>query len=399
MKHHQVQHSLPMWILIGILVGCVGKPTTPVIILSPTAEILSIEPTKIPTTPFIEPTNIPPTSFIEPTLQSSATLAPKPPTRTPYPSDTPLPTIVFPELTGDYLGQEPPGMEAILFAPGIISTGMNERDITFTPDGKELYYSMQGEGFFVILFLKQENGIWTSPQVAPFSGQYNDIEASIAPDGKRLFFTSDRPRFEGDTSTDFDIWFVERMGDDWGAPQNLGDVINSDADEYYASLTKDGTLYFTASYPGGRGKEDLYRSRLLDGQYQTPENLDKPVNSPEGEYNAFIAPDESYLIFGRSGQTWISFRQQDGTWTRPSSMDMEMSINDVCWSPYVSYDGKYLFISSTARPGMDLAPYPPSYDEIQKSILDPENAILLGKKHFFYEDIYWMSSQVIEIFR
>lgn len=90
-------------------------------------------------------------------------------------------------------------MEAILFAPGIISTGMNERDITFTPDGKELYYSMQGEGFFVILFVKQENGIWISPRVAPFSGRYNDIEASIAPDGKRLFFTSDRPRFEGDT--------------------------------------------------------------------------------------------------------------------------------------------------------------------------------------------------------
>ncbi len=80
-------------------------------------------------------------------------------------------------------------------------------------------------------------------------------------------------------------------------------------------------------------------------------------------------------------------------------MDMELGINDVCWSPYVSYDGKYLFISSTARPGMDLAPYPPSYDEIQKAILDPENAIELGKKHFAYEDIYWMSSQVIDIFR
>jgi len=290
-------------------------------------------------------------------------------------------------------------MEAVLFAPGIISTSMNERDITFTPDGKEMYYSMHGEGFFLILYSKQENGIWTSPRVAPFSGQYNDIEASIAPDGQRLFFTSDRPRAEGDTRIDNNIWFVERLGDGWGEPQCLGEVINSNESEYYPSLTKDGTLYFTGSYPGGNGAEDLYRSRLVDGQYQAPENLGEPINSPEGEYNAFIAPDESYLIFGRNGLTWISFRQPDGTWTNPLNIDIEMGLGDVGWSPYVSYDEKYLFISNIAQPGMDLAPYPPSYDEILKAIPDPENVKKLSIKHFPHENIYWISSQVIEIFR
>jgi len=387
MNPKQGQYRLPIWILIWLLVGCVGKPITPAIVLSPTAEI-----------PLIEPTDIIPTSSIEPAPQPSVTLAAPPPTRTPYPSSTPVPTIVFPELSGDYLGQQPPGMQAIMFAPGIISTGMNERDMTFTPDGKELYYTMHGEGFFVILFMKQENGIWTPPQVAPFSGQYNDIEASVAPDGQRLFFISGRPRFEGDTRND-NIWFVERSGEGWDEPKYLEDLINSDADEYYPSLAKDGTLYFTASYPGGKGAEDLYRSRLVDGQYQAPQNLGEPVNSSEGEYNAFIAPDESYLIFGRAGQTWISFQQPGESWTKPLVIDFDIGLGDVGWSPYVSYDGKYLFISNIARPDLVLAPYPPSYDEILKAIPDPENVKKLNIKHFPHENIYWISSQVIEIFR
>jgi WD40-like Beta Propeller Repeat len=389
MTQKQVRYSLLVSLLIWLtFTGCSSKKTSPTINPSPTTVIPSIEPTYTPLAPSIKPTPPP-----------SATLAPPPPTRTPYPSNTPRPTIVFPVLTGDYLGQEPPGIKAMLFTPGIISTDMNERDITFTPDGKELYYTMHGEGFFVILYMKQENGVWTPPQVAPFSGQFSDLEASITPDGQRIFFTSNRPRFEGDTSTDQDLWFAERSGDGWSVPQNLGDTINSSASEYYPSLTTEGTLYFTASYPGGKGGSDLYRSSLVGGQYQTPENLGDLINSSQDEYNSYIAPDESYMIFGRSGLTWITFRQPDGSWTRPRSMDNEIGLTDVGWSPYVSYDGKYLFISNIAPPGIDLAPYPPSYDEIRKAILDPDNVIKLDKKHFSHENIYWISSQVIENFR
>ena len=45
-----------------------------------------------------------------------------------------------PILTGDYLGQEPPEMEPQLFAPGIVSTGLGERDVAMTPDGKYLFF-------------------------------------------------------------------------------------------------------------------------------------------------------------------------------------------------------------------------------------------------------------------
>ena len=52
----------------------------------------------------------------------------------------------FPELTGEYLGQTPPGDTPQLFAPGIVSTGMYARDIAMTPDGTELYYCVMESG-------------------------------------------------------------------------------------------------------------------------------------------------------------------------------------------------------------------------------------------------------------
>ncbi len=51
-------------------------------------------------------------------------------------------TSVMPELRGPYLGQEPPGFEPRLFAPGVVSTGLATRDIAITPDGNELYFSV-----------------------------------------------------------------------------------------------------------------------------------------------------------------------------------------------------------------------------------------------------------------
>jgi len=59
-----------------------------------------------------------------------------------------------------------------LFAPGIVSTGYDERTAAFTPDGKELYYVLWGAPHGVILCMKEVNGRWTRPEVAPFSGRY-----------------------------------------------------------------------------------------------------------------------------------------------------------------------------------------------------------------------------------
>ena len=101
----------------------------------------------------------------------------------------------FPEITGPYLGQKSPGMTPEIFAPGIICTGFNERDITISPDGKEIYYGFLTGRHITIMQTKLINGRWTEPEVAPFAADDNffHLEPCLSTDGKKMFFLSTRP--------------------------------------------------------------------------------------------------------------------------------------------------------------------------------------------------------------
>src|SRR5919199_5045674 len=130
---------------------------------------------------------------------------------------------------------------AELFAPGTIDTPDYELNAAFTPDGKAVYFTRiepnwpaSSADYWVIAVSHLVNGRWTEPEVAPFSGQYNDADPVVSPDGKRLFFTSNRPLAPGTApKRDYDIWMVERTAGGWGTPTHLGPNVNSDRNEYY----------------------------------------------------------------------------------------------------------------------------------------------------------------------
>ena len=89
------------------------------------------------------------------------------------------PPTAAPPLTGPYLGQEPPGLEPRRFAPGVVSTGLEERDLAVTPDGDELFFtvtSADGAVFAAIVTTRLVDSRWTPPEVAPFSGSWSDFE-------------------------------------------------------------------------------------------------------------------------------------------------------------------------------------------------------------------------------
>ena len=84
---------------------------------------------------------------------------------------SPASTGVIPEWTGDYLGQEPPGDTPRLFAPGVVSTGLLDRDIAMLPDGSEIYFGAAAPGYAVSSILvtrRLPDGRWTTPEVASF---------------------------------------------------------------------------------------------------------------------------------------------------------------------------------------------------------------------------------------
>ncbi len=271
-----------------------------------------------------------------------------------------IPEAAFPVLTGEYLGQTPPGLEPEVFAPGIVSTGAYDRDVAMMPDGKEIYWGVALGRYKVtaIMVSKLVDGQWTKPEVAPFSAdpEIGNFEPCIAPSGDKLYLISDRPLPEGDDKGKQDVWVLDRLGDGWGEPYNLGPPVNSEAAEYFPSVTRDHTIYFTRQEPDRRHM--IYRSRLVDGTYAEAEKLPPEVNSGPQQYNAFVAADESYLIIPTVGREdslgatdyYVSFRNPDDTWTPAVHMGEKVNTPaDSEYSASVSPDGKYLFCMA-ARP-------------------------------------------------
>jgi len=315
------------------------------------------------------------------------------------------PAKAAPAPHGPYLGQPAPDSTPALFAPDFVSTDLCERDMALTPDGREIYFTLQGgpsyqDWFATIVCVREQGGRWTTPRVAPFSGRWNDVEPFVTPDGKRLYFSSNRPLDgAGAAKKDYDVWFVERTPAGWGAPVNLGPPVNTDKDEFYPTLTKDGTLYVTAAYEGSRGREDIWRARPVDGRFAPPENLGDSVNTRSGQYNALIAPDESWLILGRDGDLFISFRRADGSWTAACNMGRTINAPGLTYCPALSPDGKYLFFTAARWPGREYRPTPPGFADLLAGVPDPRHRQMLRIRMFTYEDIYWVSSDVIEKLR
>ena len=307
----------------------------------------------------------------------------------------------FPELRGPYLGQEPPGLEPEIFAPGIVSTGLPTRDVAITPDNTELYFAVTLGDRTMIMETHQQNGVWTEPAVAPFSGRYLDIEPAISPDGQRLFFLSTRPQPGQEERPGWvyqDIWVMDREGDAWGEPSNLGPPVNTDAPEYFPSVTDDGTLYFTRE--GEDRVSATWRSRFVDGAYTEPELLGPEVNCGSNRFNVFIAPDESFAIVPALGREdalggvdyFVVFRSEDDTWSEP--INMGPAINQPQgreWSASLSPDGRYLFFMSSRVYGETSVPL------AAKSIT--ELLRLSTAPGWGSSDIWWVSAEVIEQLR
>lgn len=301
-------------------------------------------------------------------------------------------------LKGPYLGQKTPGTVPELFAPGIVSDGLNNRDVAITPDGKEIYFgtSVGGTEYVTILCSREEKGIWTRPEVVSFATnpKYMFYEPCISSDGNKLFFTSNMPLNDSTSRNDPNIWFVRRNGETWGTPTALDTTVNSIYHEYFPSITQDGTLYFTRG--SASGIYSIYRSAYVNGKYTNAVELPGEVNSGTTRFNAFVARDESYLILSIYGlketiggmDYYIVFRSENDTWGNPINLGEQINTkgNDE-YSPYVSPDGRYFFFMSKRSIQDKLKPDRLSYHFIKKVNTMPQNG---------YSDIYWVDAKILE---
>ncbi len=266
----------------------------------------------------------------------------------------------FPEISGPYLGQHPPGAMPEPLAPGILPTeGIQHCHPTFSPDGTEVYWAtIDGETRRSrIYFMEERDGQWTAPEEASFSGQGHDLAPSFSPDGRRLYFASVRP----DGCGRVDLYFVEQTTSGWSAPVNAGSPPNSENSETQPSITATGTIYYVSAMDSVQWNRGIFSSRWADGDYQAPEALPAAINTAHADAYPFIAPDESYLLFasGRPGlnevetELYISFRRADGGWSEARNMGPEINNGFSASFPCVTLDGKYLIFNRFDESGTD----------------------------------------------
>jgi len=258
---------------------------------------------------------------------------------------------------GPYLGEAPPGPTPTVFAEGVIS-GVDAVHGTpvFSPDGSEVFWSAihPSTGNVRILFMRNVGGDWSAPAVAPFSREYQNDVPFFAPDGRTLYFVSDRPVPGKSPDDKQNVWLVRRTADGWSQPVAVDPSVNSMSLHWQVSIAADGTLYFATD---GRG--DIYSATILDSGYSSPTRLDSAVNTEMTECCPFVNPDGTLLLFARStdrygADLYASFRTSTGSWSAAVNLgrDVNSDGHDLC--PIVSPDGKYLFFLSMRQGDSDV---------------------------------------------
>ncbi len=250
-------------------------------------------------------------------------------------------------IVGEYFGQKLPGSIPEIFAPGIVSTmdGFEFAGV-FTPDNKEFFFTQRGLGFGQrIRYLKVKDGKWQRPDFAPFTYDCFEFEPGISPDGEAIFYGSMRPLPGSDEiNRSIFIWKVTK-NEGWKNPQLIG------GEMMYVNVAANGNIYTTSLKRDG--DKGIIKRELHKNEYSDFINLGDSINFMLGTAHPYIAPDESYVIFdaqpeeyGENGALFISFKKNNGTWTKAKAFGDEINFGQVM-TAWVSHDQKYMFFHST----------------------------------------------------
>lgn len=186
-------------------------------------------------------------------------------------------------------------MEATPLAENINDPERYNSNIAISNDGQRLLIyrdDKYGNGDIFESFLKGE--IWSDPQPFPkvINSDAHESSASIAPDGRKIYFVSERKGGIGGR----DIWTCTKETDGtWSSPVNLGGIVNTSTDEESVFIHPDGkTLFFSSKGHGSKGGYDVFKTVLENGVWSKPINLGDPINT---------SGDDLFFVLTADGQT------------------------------------------------------------------------------------------------
>ncbi len=239
--------------------------------------------------------------------------------------------------------------------PDLETGSENHLGLTFSPDGEQAFWvAWNGQlgsskaSQRIIYTSRRQHGKWSKPAPMPFTAEHSDSDPFVSPDGRWLYFVSQRPVNHADESTDGNIWRYCLAGE--YPLERLS--INSPEAEYSPVITGTGTLYFASSRDGGPGQGDLYVATPIGERFSEPRALGAALNSPTGEWNLWVSEDEQDLIFEASsrvtnvsvpGDLYYSWRRADGWQPAVPIVSLNTPHSDLM--PRLHPDGNVLYFT------------------------------------------------------
>ena len=289
-----------------------------------------------------------------------------------------------------------------LFAPGVVSGPFNETSASFTPGGDTVYFT---RGDFVssqtvILSAERMEEGYGNVRVAAFSGIWKDSEPHVSPDGRRLFFVSNRPEnpggaspvgtMNGRTFPGSNIWYVDRNDTGWGEPVRINGEVNRVPMVFNPSVAANGNLYFSAHREAADGGYQIYVAPWTGDGYGAPQRLEIGIGLSGSHMDPAIDPHERFLLFaGNEGDSlgaadiYIVFRTGDGGWGAPIHLGSGINTRYLENAPTLGREFGEIFVTSM-RPAPTTYPTPRrDFAQLQRSLEGPLN----GSRNLWRFDI------------
>ena len=195
-----------------------------------------------------------------------------------------------------------------------INTEYHEASVALTNDGKTMYftrdnvnkrnrikYDKKGTTHLKLYKATLVNDEWTNVVELPFNDEvFSTGHPALSPDNKTLYFVSDREGGLGQS----DIYSVSiNENGSYGTPENMGEKVNTEGREMFPFVAKDSTLYFSSDGHLNLGLLDIFKSDILKGLRNDPENMGSPYNSGYDDFAFFInsETEQGYFSSNRPG--------------------------------------------------------------------------------------------------
>ncbi|PTB94108.1 hypothetical protein C9994_12380, partial [Marivirga lumbricoides] len=222
-----------------------------------------------------------------------------------------------------------------------------------------------------IFISRKSNGKWQPAKNigSVVNTKYHDSNLAFSPDGKTLYIYSD----EGNG----DIYYTNLLSEDtWSPPIGLSENINSTGyNEKSISQSPDGnTVFFASNRPGGNGGFDIYFStKNKKGEWGPSKNLGSVINTEMDEDGPFIQFDGKTLYFSSTGHDGMGgfdiyksvYDSTSAEWSTPENLGYPLNSPDDDIYFVMTKDGKTGYYASVRDDGM-------GYNDIYRvTIADP----------------------------